>query len=368
MNLQNISAWCIRNPIVPIVLFAGLILAGLISFSRMEVQNDPDIEFPAVRVTIAQPGAAPTEIEKQITQKVEAAVRTINGIESIGSTASEGVSNTGIQFQIGVDINEAVNEVKNAVDQARSDMPDGILEPQVYKLQGSSFPFAYYAISADDMTMEQLSWFVDDTVTKRLQSIPGMATVQRGGGVDREIMVTLDPARMQSLGVTASQVNLALRSLNLNAAGGKAEIGGSRQSVRVLGNAADAYELSQAEISVGAGKFIKLGEFPVQRNIKEGLFHARVTQTKPLLHEVHSKHHLHRERRAATSAFGHVRTDQRDQVRPRHHAVHLFEKHAPPRALARLPQPKTRLLHGPNRLSCSRGSVADLLGGYAELP
>lgn len=267
MNFRNISAWCIRNPIVPIVLFAGLILAGLISFSRMEVQNDPDIEFPAVRVTIAQPGAAPTEIEKQITQKVEAAVRTINGIESIGSTASEGVSNTGIQFQIGVDINEAVNEVKNAVDQARSDMPDGILEPQVYKLQGSSFPFAYYAISADDMTMEQLSWFVDDTVTKRLQSIPGMATVQRGGGVDREIMVTLDPARMQSLGVTASQVNLALRSLNLNAAGGKAEIGGSRQSVRVLGNAADAYELSQAEISVGAGKFIKLTDIA---DVKDG--------------------------------------------------------------------------------------------------
>ena len=267
MNFRNISAWCIRNPIVPIVLFVGLILAGLISFSRMEVQNDPDIEFPAVRISIVQPGAAPTEIEKQITQKVEAAVRTINGIETIASTASEGVSNTMIQFQIGVDINEAVNEVKNAVDQARSDMPDGILEPQVYKLQGSSFPFAYYAISADDMTMEQLSWFVDDTVTKRLQSIPGMAAVQRGGGVDREIMVTLDPARMQSLGVTASQVNLALRSLNLNAAGGKAEIGGSRQSVRVLGNAADAYQLSQAEISVGTGKFIKLTDIA---QVKDG--------------------------------------------------------------------------------------------------
>ncbi|WP_088310536.1 efflux RND transporter permease subunit [Novosphingobium sp. B 225] len=267
MNFRNISAWCIRNPIVPIVLFVGLILAGIISFSRMQIQNDPDIEFPVVRVLIAQPGAAPTEIEKQITQKVEAAVRSINGIESIGSTASEGMSGTGIQFQIGVDINEAVNEVKNAVDQARGDMPDGILEPQVIKVQGSSFPIAYYAIQADDMTMEQLSWFVDDTVAKRLQAIPGMAAVQRGGGVDREIMVTLDPGRMQSLGVTASQVNLALRGLNLNAAGGKAEIGGSRQSVRVLGNAADAYALSQAEISLGGGRFIKLSDIAV---VKDG--------------------------------------------------------------------------------------------------
>ncbi len=267
MNFRNISAWCIRNPIVPIVLFAGLILAGVVSFSRMQIQNDPDIEFPVVRVIISQPGAAPTEIEKQITQKVEAAVRTINGIESIGSTASEGMSATGIQFQIGVDVNEAVNEVKNAVDQARGDMPDGILEPQVFKVQGSSFPIAYYAIAADDMTMEQLSWFTDDTVSKRLQAIPGMAAVKRGGGVDREIMVTLDPARMQSLGVTASQVNLALRGLNLNAAGGKAEIGGSRQSVRVLGNAADAYTLSQAEISLGAGRFIKLSDIA---EVKDG--------------------------------------------------------------------------------------------------
>ncbi len=248
MSFRNISAWSIMNPVVPIVLFLGLTLAGLISFARMQVQNDPDIEFPVVIATVAQPGAAPTEIETQITNKVESAVRTINGVRTIQSTTQEGSSTVVVEFQIGEDVNQAVNEVKNAIDQIRSDLPDGILEPQVIKQATSSEPIAYFAVTASDMTIEQLSWFVDDTVAKRLLSVSGMASVTRNGGVDREIRVILDPARMQALGVTASQVNNTLRQTNLNAAGGRAELGATRQSVRVLGNAEDAYDLSQTQI------------------------------------------------------------------------------------------------------------------------
>ncbi len=261
MNFRNISAWSIRNPVVPIVLFVGLVLMGIVSFMGMKIQDMPDIEFPAVRVMIAQPGAAPTEIETQITQRVEAAVRTINGVDSIQSSATEGNSMTFVMFQIGTDINAAVSEVKNAVDQARGELPEGILEPQVNKMTGRGAEIAAWAIAADDMTVEQLSWFADDIVSKRLLAIPGMAAVTRGGGVSREIRVTLDPARMQSLGISAAQVNNALRQLNVNAAGGKAEIGGSRQSVRVLGNAKSAYELSQKDIPLGGGRTVKLSDF-----------------------------------------------------------------------------------------------------------
>ena len=260
MDLRNISAWSIRNPIVPIVFFAALMLMGVVSFMRMDIQQMPDIEFPAAVVTISQPGAAPTEIENQITQRVESAVRSINGVANISSTATEGSSRTFVEFQIGTDVNAAVNEVKNAVDQVRGELPDGILEPQVMKLTGSGNALAYYAVETEDMTLEQLSWFIDDTVAKRLLSIKGMAEVNRNGGVDREILVTLDPARMQAMGVTASQVNLALRQLNLNAAGGRTEIGGTRQSVRVLGNAANAYALSQTDIALGGGRTVKLAD------------------------------------------------------------------------------------------------------------
>jgi len=204
VNLRNLSAWSIRNPIVPIVMFAGLLLAGMFSFAELDVNDMPDIDFPAVTVTVVQPGAAPSEINTQITQKVEAAVRSINGVDEIQSTASEGSTTTFVQFELGTDSNTATNEVRNTIDQIRSDLPDGILDPQVTKVDiGGGGAIAYFAIYADDMTMEQLSWFVDDTVAKQLLSVEGVAAVDRNGGVDREIRVVLDPQKMQSLGVTA---------------------------------------------------------------------------------------------------------------------------------------------------------------------
>ncbi len=260
MNLNNISAWSIRNPVVPIVLFVALTLAGIMSFNNMDVQNEPDIEFPVVVVSISQPGAAPTEITTQITQKVESAIRSVQGVRNIDATSSEGNTTVSAEFEIGDDINAAVSEVKNAVDQIRSDLPDGILEPQIFKVATSSDPIAYFAVEASDMTLEQLSWFVDDTVARRLLSVEGMASVSRNGGVNREIRVVLNPAKMQSLGVTASQINSVLRQQNINASGGQSQIAGSRQSVRVLGNATDAFALSQTQISLGGGRSIKLAD------------------------------------------------------------------------------------------------------------
>jgi multidrug efflux pump subunit AcrB len=260
MNFRNISAWSIRNPVVPIVLFLALTLAGIMSFMRMDVQNDPDVEFPVVIVVISQPGAAPAEIISQITQKVESAVRSVEGVRNIDASANEGSTTVAAEFQIGDDINAAVNEIKNAVDQIRGDLPDGILEPQIFKASTSGEPISYFAVSATDMTLEQLSWFVDDTVSRRLLSVEGVAAVSRNGGVNREIRVILDPAKMQALGVTASQVSGVLRQQNLNASGGQSEIAGSRQSVRVLGNAANAYELGQSQINLGGGKSVKLAD------------------------------------------------------------------------------------------------------------
>ncbi len=260
MNFNNISAWSIRNPVVPIVLFVALTLAGIMAFINMDVQNDPDIEFPVVVVSISQPGAAPTEITTQITQKVESAIRSIQGVRNIDATSTEGNTTISAEFEIGDDINAAVSEVKNAVDQIRSDLPDGILEPQIFKVATSSDPIAYFAVEASDMTLEQLSWFVDDSVARRLLAVEGMASVSRNGGVNREIRVVLDPAKMQSLGVSASQINAVLRQQNINASGGQSQIAGSRQSVRVLGNATNAFELSQTQISLSGGRSIKLAD------------------------------------------------------------------------------------------------------------
>ena len=260
MNFRNISAWSIRNPVPPIVLFVALTLAGIVSFMRMDVNDNPDISFPAVQVIVAQPGAAPSELETQVTQRVEAAVRGVSGVDEISSYVSEGNSRTFVQFDIGTPVDRAFNDVNQAISNIRGDLPEGILEPQVSRVDIAGGPITYYAAEAVDMTLEELSWYVDNTVAKQLLGIPGMSQVQRSGGVNREIRVVLDPARMQAQGITAAQVNAQLRQVNLNAAGGRAEIAGSEQAVRVLGNAASAYQLGETEISVGNGRRVKLAD------------------------------------------------------------------------------------------------------------
>jgi len=266
MNFRNISAWSIRNPIPPIVLFVALTLAGIVSFMRMDVNNNPDVSFPAVNVIVSQPAAAPTELETQVTQRIEAAVRGISGVDEMSSYVTEGQSRTFVQFSIGTPVDRAVNDVRNAVTQIRSQLPEGILEPQVERVDIDGGPLAYFSVEATDMTLEQLSWFVDNNVAKRLLAIEGMAQVQRNGGVSREIRVILDPAKLQAQGITASEVNAQLRQTNVNAAGGRAEIAGSEQAVRVLGNAEGAYDLGQKQISVG-GRTIRLSDVADVRDL-----------------------------------------------------------------------------------------------------
>jgi multidrug efflux pump subunit AcrB len=260
MNFRNISSWCIRNPVAPIVLFVGLMLAGLIAFARMQVNNAPDIDLPAAVVSISQPGAAPNEMENQITQRVESAIRGIRGVEEINSTISEGNSSTGVMFELGTPPDRAVNDVRNAISQIRGNLPEGILEPQVTRIDAEDEPIMVMSAETTDMTLEQLSWYIDNTVAKRLLGVEGIAAVSRGGGVDRTIRVILDPAALQAQGITAAQVNAQLRQSNLNGAGGRAEIAGSEQSVRVIGNAADAYQLSQTQISLPGGRFVRLAD------------------------------------------------------------------------------------------------------------
>jgi len=256
--MRNISSWAIRNPIFPLVLFAALSLLGLVSFMRMDVNDNPDIEFPAALIFVSQPGAAPTEMETQVTQRIEAAVRGINGVDEIASTVGEGSSQTFVQFVIGTPVDRGVNDVRDAVANIRSDLPEGILEPRVQRVDIAGGPLAIYSAETSDMSLEELSWFVDNTVAKRLLSVEGMSEVRRSGGVSREIRIILDPAKMQANGLTAAQVNAQLRQVNINAAGGRAEIAGSEQSVRVLGNAASAFALGETQISLPGGRTVKL--------------------------------------------------------------------------------------------------------------
>jgi multidrug efflux pump subunit AcrB len=252
------SAWAIRNPILPIVMFVVLMFVGIVSFVRLPINLNPDVTFPMVNVVVTQQGAAPTEIETQVTQRIEAAVAGVGNVRSISSRASEGQSFTNIEFQIGTPIDRAVTDVRDAISKIRGELPDNIDEPLVQRLDAEGGPFIYYAVSTPSMTLEELSWFVDNTIAKRLGSLAGVAQVSRGGGVDREIRVELDPSRLQALGITAVEVNQQIRQLNVDAPGGRAQVGGGEQSIRVLGGAKSALELGERQISLPGGRVVRL--------------------------------------------------------------------------------------------------------------
>jgi len=258
--IKNISAWAIKHPVPPVVLFVVLFFLGTIAFIRLPINLSPDISFPLVEITVNQPGAAPTEIETQIIQKLEGSVAGIGNVKNITSAALEGAAFVYIEFQIGTPVDRAVTDVRDAVSKVRSNLPEGIEEPLVQRIDVEGGAFVYYAVSTTNMTEEELSWFVDNTITKRLLAVNGVAQVQRGGGVDREIRVELDPARMQALGLTAVEVNQQLRQTNLDAPGGRLQVGGGEQSIRVLGGALTALQLGQTRIFLPDGRVARLSD------------------------------------------------------------------------------------------------------------
>ncbi|MEZ5892983.1 MAG: efflux RND transporter permease subunit [Parvularculaceae bacterium] len=256
--MRGISAWAIKNPIPPIVLFLALTIAGLTAYSKLPINQLPNIEFGVITVSVTQAGASPGELETQVTQKVEAALTNVTGVDKIVSTISQGVSETNIELQIGADVSRAVDDARDAMSRIRADLPQEVDEPQVQRFDASSEPVAYFAVENPAMTAQDLSYYVDRTLNRELLAIKGVAAVQRLGGVDREIRIALDPGRLEAFGITADQVSQQLRRSNIDLPGGRAEIGGQAQTIRTLGGAESVESLASQLISLPDGRSVRL--------------------------------------------------------------------------------------------------------------
>ncbi|WP_454761355.1 efflux RND transporter permease subunit [Caulobacter segnis] len=254
----QISAWAIKNPIPVAVLFLALMIAGIGCYLGLPIKQFPNVEFPAVTVTVTQSGAAPGEMETQVTRPIEDAVAGISNVKTIRSSVVQGASTTTIEFNLGEDLQKVTDEVRSKVDQTRSILPREVDEPIVQRLEITSAPIITYAVSAPNLSSTELSWFIDDTVTRALQGEKGVAQVARVGGVDREINVVINPDRMASFGVTAPQLNQALANFSVDAPGGRANIGGREQTLRVLGAATTVEQLRQITIPISGGRYVKL--------------------------------------------------------------------------------------------------------------
>jgi HAE1 family hydrophobic/amphiphilic exporter-1 len=257
---RNISAWSIKNPVPTLLLFAVLTIAGLIGFLNMRVNNFPDIDFPVVTVSAVQQGASPPEMENQVTRIIEDGLTGLQGVRHISSSVGDGISVTTVTFELGTNLEKATNDVRNAVSTVRANLPGDIPEPVVQRIEVSGSPLIYYVVRAPGLNPEQKSWFVDHDVTKALLAIPGVAQVNRDGGVTREIRVELDPDRLAASGVTASQISNTLKNFNADLPGGRTAIGGAEQAVRTLGGANTVQELKDLRINLGSGGSVRLSD------------------------------------------------------------------------------------------------------------
>ncbi len=257
---MNFSAWSIHNPVPSILLFILLTVGGLLAFDRLAVQNFPDMDLPTIQVSAMLEGAAPAQLETEVARKIEDKLASLSLLEHVTTTITDGTVNISVSFQLGKNSEEALNEVRNAVDGASGDLPAGMQPPGVTKVSVQGSTLLTYALRSTRLNETELSWFVDNEMTRALLSVSGVGEVSRVGGIDREVHVDLDPQLMTSLGLSAATVSSQLKSVQSNASGGRAEIGGSRQAIRTLGAVSSIEELRALLIPLPSGVLVRLDE------------------------------------------------------------------------------------------------------------
>ena len=256
----NISAWSIRHPLPSVVFSIILLVLGWLSFTKLAITRLPNADIPVISVAVSQFGAAPAELEAQVTKTIEDGVSGVEGVRHISSSITDGLSLTTIQFALETNTDRALNDVKDAVTRVRANLPQNVNEPLIQRVDVIGLPIVTYAAISPGKTPEQLSYFVDDVVKRALQGVRGVAQVERIGGVEREILVSLDPDRLRAVGLTAVDVSQRLRGTNVDVAGGRAEIGKNDQAIRTLAGAKTINELAGTMISLPAGSELRLDD------------------------------------------------------------------------------------------------------------
>ncbi len=278
---MNFSSLSIKNPIPAIMLFMLLSLAGFISFNKLIVQDFPDIELPLVTVSASLPGAAPAQLETEVARKLEDSLATLPGVKNLYTVILDGSVTITVEFVLEKVLSEAVNDVRDAITTVRADLPAEMRDPNVSKTSTAGRVIMTYTVEAapapalapalapaakrlgndnDQADTEALSWFVDNTVSRRLRSLPGIGAIKRVGGVYREVRVELDTGKMAALNVSALDVSQRLKLVQQDTPGGRADVSGAEQAVRTIGTVQTAAELALLDLPLPDGRHIRLDQ------------------------------------------------------------------------------------------------------------
>lgn len=257
---MNVSAWSIRNPVPALLIFVLLTVFGLIGFKHLQIQDFPDMDLPTVQISASLEGAAPSQLETEVARKIEDKLASLSRLEHITTTITDGAVSISVSFEIDKDGEEALSEVRNAVDSARADLPPSMSAPTVSKITSAGSALLTYTIASSRMDEQDLSWFVDNDLTKALLTVKGVASVARIGGIDREVHVDLNPTLMAGLGVTPSDVSAKLKAVQKESSGGQGDIGGQRQSTRMIATVGTPEEIGAITVPLADGRYVRLDQ------------------------------------------------------------------------------------------------------------
>jgi multidrug efflux pump subunit AcrB len=280
---MNFSAWAIRTPIPSIMLFVMLTLFGVMSFRSMMIQDFPDIELPVVVVTANLEGAAPVQMETEVSRKIENAVASLGDVKHVYAAITDGSAKVSVEFNLEKNTDEAVNDVRDAISRIRSELPGDMQEPVISKIHTSGRPILTYSVASSALDEQDISWFVDNDVSRVLLAVPGVGKVGRVGGVDREIRVEIDPVRIQALNVSVADISRQIKKIQHDSSGGRGDIGDSQQSVRTLGAVESAADLAAMDISLQDGRHYRLDQLASVTDSKGELQSIALLDGKPVI-------------------------------------------------------------------------------------
>ncbi len=267
--MQALANMCVRRPVTATVIILMLSVIGFFGYTKLGVDRFPKVDFPIVTVTTVQPGTSPEEIETEIVDKIEESVNTISGIDQLTSTSTDGVGVVAISFQLEKDINVASQEVRDKINQILPDLPEGIKQPVVDKVDTDASAVLEIALSGED-NIRDITEYADKIMRRRLESVSGVGQVNIVGGRKRQVNVNVDAARLRAVGLTVLDVQRALQAQNIQIPGGTVDQGASELTLRTYGRVNSVEDFNEILVAKRGNTAIRLRDVATVEDGMEG--------------------------------------------------------------------------------------------------
>ena len=265
MTLPEIS---VKRPVLTIILFLAITVLGLVSYERLSIDLLPEIEIPMISVLTSYPGASAQDIEINLSKKIETGLSSVSNLKKITSTSIDNISAVTLEFEYGSNLDEAANDIRNALELVKKNLPDDAEAPIIFKFSTDMMPIVMLGISANESYIG-LNKIIEDKIANQLKRLPGVGTVQTIGGPVRQISIDIDPNKLQAFNLTASGIGNVLAGENLNMPAGSIKMGRIEYNVRTVGEFVSAKEMEKVVVGQQAGRIVYLKDVATVRDTLE---------------------------------------------------------------------------------------------------